>query len=151
MTTPDPAQPQQPRKARGQKPVPRGFALGRSRRLTGDGTFSGVMAARAKCAHALFAMHTQPNTRPYSRLGISISRKVGGATIRNQIKRLVREAFRLQSPTWGDAYDVILVIRPHTPVALTQYQRALDESIENLHALWMKRAQRKQRTTTDDT
>ncbi len=135
---------------RGPKPVPRAFAFGRSRRLTGDGTFGAIMAARAKCVHELFAVYTQPNDRTSSRLGISISRKVGNATVRNHIKRLVREAFRLRSPSWGESYDVVLVVKPHAAVVLTEYQTALDASVATLHALWIKRGQRKQRKSGEE-
>ncbi|HYV15216.1 MAG TPA: ribonuclease P protein component [Conexibacter sp.] len=46
------------------------------------------------------------------RLGLSVSRKVGGAVDRNRVKRLLREAFELESPRLPEGYDVVLVARP---------------------------------------
>ncbi|MSR40830.1 MAG: ribonuclease P protein component [Phycisphaerales bacterium] len=125
--------------ARGVKPIARAFAFPRSRRLTGDGTFGEVMAARAKFSTPLFAAHAVPNSQKYSRLGISVSRKVGKANVRNAIKRFVREAFRLSSPAWSAPYDVVLVIKRHEPVALSEYHKSLEEAIDALHTLWLKR------------
>ena len=51
-----------------------------------------------------------PNGLEHSRLGISVSRKVGGAVVRNRWKRLLREAFRLSRATIPKGLD--LVVRP---------------------------------------
>lgn len=46
------------------------------------------------------------------RLGLSVSRRVGGAVERNLVKRLLREAFALDAPRLAADQDVVVVARP---------------------------------------
>jgi len=60
--------------------------------------------------------------QPWSRLGVSVPRKVGNAVRRNRIKRIVRETFRLYREIFPHSSDIVVTIRP-------------EFSLKGLHAL----------------
>lgn len=44
-------------------------------------------------------------------MGVTASRKVGGAVVRNRAKRLVREAFRATRNQWPAGIDLVVIVR----------------------------------------
>jgi len=53
----------------------------------------------------------QKTSTDRSRLGVTVSKKVGGAVVRNRIKRIARETFRTNKNLLGTGYDVNLIAK----------------------------------------
>jgi ribonuclease P protein component len=75
----------------------------------------------------LLVMKALPNELTLSRYGISVSKRVGNAVIRNRIKRLLREILRIAPVRPG--WDTIFIARPKA--ASTDYT-SLKQAVEGL-------------------
>jgi ribonuclease P protein component len=60
----------------------------------------------------LFTMYIKKNTLNNTRLGVSISKKVGKSTTRNKIKRRIKEIFRKNYSDIKKGYDVVISVKP---------------------------------------
>ena len=56
----------------------------------------------------LCAVFFRPNGLAETRLGITVPARVGGAVLRNRVKRRLREVFRLNRATVPPGWDIVL-------------------------------------------
>ena len=114
-------------------PTPRRQTFPPSRRLRLPSEFSAVYAAKVRESRGPLTVYALPNELGHPRLGMSVSRKVGTAVRRNRIRRLIRESFRLLQHDFPQGYDLVVVVRPHEPLILAEYQKMLSALVVKLH------------------
>lgn len=83
-----------------------------SRRLKSAADFRRVYDRKRSAGDEWLVVYACENGLAHPRLGVSVSRKVGGAVVRNRYKRLFREAFRLVQHDLPPGIDLVLIPRP---------------------------------------
>ena len=99
-------------------------------RVQRAGDFQRAFRRRCSAADERIIVYGNANGLPHARLGLSVSRKVGGAVVRNRWKRLLREAFRLSRQQLPAGVDLIVIPRPGVEPSLPR----LTESLPRLAA-----------------
>jgi ribonuclease P protein component len=87
--------------------------LPRRERLRKRAQFKAVQGRGKKLHTERFLVFILPQKEPLAppRLGITVSKKVGGAVVRNRVKRLLREAFRRHKTLFPMGLDIVFVAK----------------------------------------
>ena len=114
----------------------------KAHRLGGDKEFQAVFNNKLRKNAGPLAVLALPNEFDHHRFGMTVSRRVGHAVKRHKIKRLLREAFRLNQANWPGCYDLVVIVYPHDVLTLEEYVQHLTRAVDQLHAVAVKRAGR---------
>ena len=105
---------------------PRAEALPKQRRLAKRREFLRVYESGRKVFARYAVMFLAPNGLSHSRLGITVTKKVGKANVRNKLKRWSREVYRRQRGPLGldeRAVDFVVNVKPNAVDAtFAQYE-----------------------------
>jgi len=92
-----------------------GMTFPREARLVRRGEFDAVYRAGKRRSSSHFTVFFRANELPQSRLGVSINKALGGAVVRNRIRRRLREIVRCHRMEIPAGWDI--VIHPKSAVA----------------------------------
>jgi ribonuclease P protein component len=84
----------------------------RTYRLTRRSQFRTVYERGKRIGSPSFTLFGLPNDAGSCRLGITATRRLGGAVRRNRIKRVLRDIFRRNRPEIDAALDLVINPRP---------------------------------------
>ena len=91
--------------------------------------FQTVYKNGKSCANRLLVMYVYQTGREETRIGISVSKKVGNSVVRHRVTRLLRECFRLNREQTDSGLDIIVVARGRT---LTASWKELNDTFRRL-------------------
>jgi ribonuclease P protein component len=114
-------------------------------RLLRPTEFDRVFSAKSSASNSWIVLYAAPNDLEYPRLGLTVSRKVGGSVERNRWKRLLREGFRVSQQKLP-ALDLICLPRGKTPPALSEIESSYLELAARLNRRLGKSTQPAPRT-----
>lgn len=83
------------------------------------GEFDAVYRARKRRSSTHFTVFFRANQLPQSRFGFSIKKELGGAVVRNRIRRRMREIVRCHRLEISAGWDI--VIHPKSSVARAEF------------------------------
>ena len=73
--------------------------------------FQNVYKKGTSFANRYLVMYVSDNGLEMNRVGISVSKKVGNSVVRHRVKRLIKEAYRLQEEKFHRGLDVVIIAR----------------------------------------
>jgi len=73
--------------------------------------FQAVYRSGKSYANRMVVLYVLPNHSHMRRIGFAAGKKLGGAVVRNRVKRLLRESYRLNQSQLIDGVDLVLVGR----------------------------------------
>jgi ribonuclease P protein component len=108
------------------------YAFRPKEHLRRPGDFQRVYDRRRSVSNEWLIVYGCENGLPHLRLGLSVSRKVGGAVQRNRLRRLYREAFRLTKANMPVGLDLVLIPRKTEAPPLAELVKCLPKLVGQL-------------------
>jgi len=100
--------------------------------LRSEADFERVYARKCKAADGVLLVFADRNELGLTRIGLSVSKKHGGAVTRNRLKRLLRESFRSLRAELPPGLDLIAIPLDKEQASLETYRASLCRITERL-------------------
>ena len=83
-------------------------------------------------ANSFLVLYARKNRTATNRVGLTVSKKLGHAVVRNRVRRRLREVYRLNEEKFAPGWDIVVVAR----------SRCIDASFEKLQSAYLSLAEK---------
>ena len=83
-------------------------------------------------ANSFLVLYARKNNSSANRVGVTVSKKLGGAVTRNRVRRRLREVYRLHETRFQPGWDIVVVAR----------SRCIDASFDKLTQAYLSLAEK---------
>lgn len=83
-------------------------------------------------ANSYLVLYARKNRTAANRVGVTVGKKLGGAVVRNRIRRRLREVYRLNEALFAPGWDIVVVAR----------SRCIDSDFKKLTHAYLSLAQK---------
>lgn len=106
-------------------------------RVKKEKDFKKLFAIKKTKANKQFVIYYMPkNMQQHIRVGLSVSKKLGNAVVRNKIKRKIRRAFHEMEPLFYENYDIIVIARqPVLEMSVEEIKKSLEHVCRLCHLI----------------
>ena len=85
--------------------------------LKSSSVFQRLYSKGKNAVSHLLVIYCRKTKRSTSRVGITVSKKLGKAVVRNKIRRRIREIYRTNEDKFLPGFDIVVVARKESPSA----------------------------------
>ncbi|MBP5158813.1 MAG: ribonuclease P protein component [Lachnospiraceae bacterium] len=102
--------------------------------------FDRVYKTGRSFANRYLVMYVYANDRKKSRLGVSVSKRVGNSVVRHRVSRLIKESFRLSFDMFNSGLDIVVIARKGTGNLKLEDVKGAFIHLLKLHGIYKERA-----------
>ena len=96
------------------------FSFSKKQKLLSNNRFRQIIHNGNRVGDGLLVVYALQNELEHSRIGISVGKACGGAVVRNRLKRLAREAFRLNQHRIAQGFDYVVLFNRNWPKIISK-------------------------------
>jgi ribonuclease P protein component len=107
------------------------LSLPTNQRIRRPAEFRDVFAMGRRSSNEFTNVVAKPNNLPYLRVGLSVSKRVGNAVVRNLVKRRIRSTFTNMNVSKG--WDLVVTAKPgSSDVPFNELDQAIKKTIKRV-------------------